>query len=240
MLIKWIPFLSIFFVMTSLLGPLGATERSQIKVLVFDFGSVIVKTDKKELANYIAQSLHVSQDEAMNALKQLKDYNLQRKGEQEFWIDYASSKKIQLPDDWLEKLNQARFQALREIPGMVDLVKNLQGQGYQTALLSNVRKNQAEIKRKLGFYELFNPTLLSYEIEVRKPDPKAYQILLNQLKVPATSVLFIDNKLENIKAAESLGIDGILFVNKDQLISELKKRGIEIASSPKMPGEQKK
>lgn len=222
-------YLLCFFLLTTLYsGSLQAAQKNQ-QVFVFDFGGVIAKTDHQEVAHFIAQSLDIPDSEALNAIKQLKERTKQGEQEQEFWIRYTKAKGIELPKNWIEKLNEARFYALKEIPGMVALIKDLQRQGYQTALLSNVRESHAKIKRKLGFYDLFNPLLLSYEIGVSKPDSKAYEILLNQLKVPPQNVIFIDNKSENIAAAKALGLDGILFFNKDQLIQELKKRGIEIS-----------
>jgi putative hydrolase of the HAD superfamily len=73
---------------------------------------------------------------------------------------------------------------------------------------------------------MFHPVLLSFEIGVKKPNLKSYQILLDQLKISPQQLLFIDNKEENVKAAKSLGIDAITFINAKQLAEELKKRGI--------------
>jgi putative hydrolase of the HAD superfamily len=160
---------------------------------------------------------------------------MQNKAEPEFWVAYANKRGLTLPANWMEKLNDTRRNAIREIPGMIALVKELQRQGYQTALLSNIRESQAAIKRKLGYYNLFNPVLLSYEIGVRKPDPKAYQILLSKLQVAPQTVLFIDNQPVNVEAAKKLGMDGIVFTNRDQLAQELKKRGIEIPSPQPLP-----
>jgi putative hydrolase of the HAD superfamily len=65
--------------------------------------------------------------------------------------------------------------------------------------------------------------VLAFEIGVKKPDLAAYQILLNRLNVLPEEILFIDNKEENVKAAKTLNIDGIVFFNAKQLIEELKK-----------------
>jgi len=226
---RWFSLLSMLFLIISTISSLQATEENKIKVVVFDFGSVIAKTDKQEVARFIAQSLHISESEALKAIEELKEHTVQGKAEQNFWIAYANAKGIILPNQWIEKLDEARLRALKEIPGMVKLVKDLQKQGYQTALLSNVRESQAAIKRKLGYYGLFDPILLSYQIGVRKPNPKAYEILLSTLKVPPQSVLFIDNQLKNVEAAKALGMDGVLFINRDELIQELNKRGVEIS-----------
>lgn len=235
MLIKWISFLCMLFLIVNVISPLQANEKNPIKAIVFDFGSVIVQTNQEEIAQFVSQSLHISQSEALDSLKQLKEEAGKGMEDECFWLNYANSKKIKLPHHWQENLDAVKFHAMSETPGMVDLVKDLQKQGYQTALLSNIRRNQADIKRKTGLYDLFHPVLLSYAIGVKKPNPKAYEILLSSLKLPPQAVLFIDNKQQNIEAAQSLGIDGILFISSDQIVQELKKRGINVSPQRSIP-----
>lgn len=229
MLMKWVPFFAFLFLIMNNYGSLHA-EKRQTKIIVFDFGSVIAKTDKQQVIHFISQSLKISPEDAQHVFQQLKEHTSQEKGEKEFWNTYAKEKKVTLPDHWLEKLDEERLSALQEIPGMVHLVKDLQRQGYQTALLSNVRGSQAAIKRKLGYYNLFDPVLLSYEIGIKKPDPEIYKLLLSKLQALPQTVLFIDNKQANVDAAKELGVDGIVFLSSDQLIQELGKRGIEIST----------
>lgn len=228
MLIKWMFIFCTLFLVAATSQPLLASENNRIKAIVFDFGSVIAKTNKDEVATFISRTLHISKVEALDSLKQFKEEGNTDKNEEDFWINYAASNHIKLPIRWKEKLDTAKVEATKEVPGMVDLVKELKKQGYQTALLSNILESQAPIKWRTGLYDLFHPLLLSYAIEAKKPNPKAYEILLDALKLPPQAVLFIDNKEENIEAAKTLGIDGILFVDRDQLVQELKKRGIEI------------
>lgn len=230
MLMKWISFLAFFFMINNLSDLYG--EKKQGKIIVFDFGSVIAKTDKQQMIHFISKSFNISQEEAQELFQKLKEHTNQEKEEEEFWNTYAREKNIFLPVDWLKKLDEERFFALQEIPGMVHLVKDLQRQGYQTALLSNVRESQAAIKRKLGYYNLFDPVLFSYEIGIKKPDPEVYKLLLSKLQALPQSVLFIDNNQRNVDAAKELGIDGIVFIDSGQLIQELKKRGIDITTEP--------
>ncbi len=229
MFVRYLYILSMLFLSCSF--NLKATERGSIKVVVFDFGSVIAKTDKQEVARFIANHLHISENEAVEAMQQLKESNRAGLEEEEtFWAVYAKQNGLILPDHWQRDLDEAKFKLTQAVPGMIELVKDLQQQGYQTALLSNISKNHANVKRRLGYYDLFSPALLSYEIGTRKPDPKAFQILLSQLQVPPQEIVFIDNQSKNVEAARSLGIDSILFVGREQLIQELKKRGIRLTS----------
>ncbi|WP_068469748.1 HAD family hydrolase [Candidatus Protochlamydia phocaeensis] len=227
-MLKFLSFLFPLFCLTCL-PSLVSAQTPPVKIIVFDFGGVIAKGDKQEIGNYIAKTFDISPEEGLKSQTELKQYLTQGGSEQDFWKMYAQSKGKSLPDQWIEKLDQVRLRAIKEIPGMVNVVKTLQKQGYQTALLSNVRMSQAKLKRQLGYYSLFDPVLLSYEIGVDKPNAKAYQILLDTLGAPPERVLFIDNKPQNIEAAKSMGIDAILFQNADQLIREFRQRGIIIS-----------
>lgn len=79
----------------------------------------------------------------------------------------------------------------------------------------------AQTIRKRGFYDPFNPVLISYEIGASKPDPRAYQILLDRLKIAPDQCIFIDDRIENVEAACALGIHGILYQSPAQLKKEL-------------------
>lgn len=229
MLQKYITIFSILlcsFIFTHVYGSVP-NHPSSIKVIVFDFSGVIAKTDKQELAQFIAGSLDISHEEALQALAQFKIHAAQGGTQPDFWAAYVRSRGGQLHPLWLDQLYEAQLRAVKEIPGMVDMVKNLQKQGFQTALLSNVKEHHAKVKRNLGYYDLFHPVLLSYEIGANKPDLKAFKILLERVGVSANQVLFIDNKQANVEGAQTLGIDSILFNNTEQLMEEFKNRGID-------------
>ena len=141
-------------------------------------------------------------------------------------------KKIILPSDWFDQFGAVIKGSITEIPETVVIIKELQSQGYQTAMLSDVTEYQAKIIRKMGYYDLFNPVLLSYEIGVEKPNPEAFKILLRRLNLSASFVIFIDDKIENVEAARKLGIDAIQFINPNQLQKELEGRGFDFHKKP--------
>lgn len=93
-------------------------------------------------------------------------------------------------------------------------------------MLSNVREDQASVLRQMGYYKPFDPVALSYEIGVKKPDRRAYEILLRELEIKPSKVIFVDNKIENVEAAYTMGIDSIRFESVDQLKEELQKRNV--------------
>ena len=64
------------------------------------------------------------------------------------------------------------------------------------------------------------------KIGSEKPDPIAYQVMLQALELPAKEVIFVDDRLENIEAAQRLGLDAILFESTEQMRQELQQRAV--------------
>ena len=94
------------------------------------------------------------------------------------------------------------------------------------AMLSNASQDQVVLIQKKGIYALFDPVLLSCEIGIKKPDIEVYHLLLRQLNLRPDECLFIDDAIQNVIAARSMGIDSVHFLNVDQLKAELTKREV--------------
>lgn len=67
---------------------------------------------------------------------------------------------------------------------------------------------------------------ISCDDKLRKPDKKAFELILERLKVRPEESIFIDDKQENIDAAEKLGIKTILFENNNDFFAYLNIIGI--------------
>jgi len=86
---------------------------------------------------------------------------------------------------------------------------------YNYALLSN--DVSAWSKYITEYYDLdkyFTHKIVSADVFCRKPERKIFEIALDKLAIPATDCIFIDNSVDNIKTAEGIGMDTILF-NRD-------------------------
>ena len=208
--------------------------KQHVQIVVFDFGGVIAQANTTQMSNFLINSFNINKDELSSALRDMQNYVSKGGSEKQFWEQFAISKRITLPNDWFNQFGIVIQQSITEMPESLTIVKTLQSQGYQTAMLSDVTQYQAEIIRKMGYYDLFTPVLLSYEIGVKKPNPEAFQILLKKLKLPAPSVLFIDDRIENVEAAKNQGIDSIQFINPEQLKDELEKRGFDLSKIKKI------
>lgn len=195
------------------------------KVIVFDFGGVMTGDWNREIVVRFIRDSFLLSDEEFERLNEEKHRTLKEgKTDVEFWRTYAQDKAIALPSDWEASLRSAMNDAIAVNPKMYQLVDELKEQKIPIALLSNINKRLAKLVRDLGLYEPFDPCLLSWEMGVEKPDPKAYEFLLKKLGLSPQDVVFIDDRIENIEGAKMVGIDAILFESEEQLRGALIER----------------
>jgi len=217
--------LTFFFYICLCTAYVSAIETKDLPIVVFDFGGVIAQANTTKMADFLMNSFKINKDELSNAFRDMQN---QGGSEEQFWKQFALTKNIVLPKDWINQFGVVIQESITEIPGTLNLVKELKRQGYQTAILSDMTEYQAEIIRKNGYFNLFNPVVLSHENRVKKPNPEAFQILLKKLNKPDSSVIFIDDRIENVEAAKTQGIDAIHFISPKQLKEELSRRGFDI------------
>lgn len=148
------------------------------------------------------------------------------KSDIDFWIEYAQKRNIQLPVDWSQKYIAVLKKSIGADPNMYILIDQLKLKGIRVGMLSNIDDRYTNLIRDFGFYEPFEPCLLSCEMGLEKPDPKAYELLLKTINLPAELIVFIDDKIENVEAAKAMGIDAILFESEPQVKAELMRRGV--------------
>ena len=112
---------------------------------------------------------------------------------------------------------------LEEIPEMKGLMRELKKYHLVAICSNNNWEGYLAHEKKYGWDEIFDAEVLSGKYGIQKPNKKIYQILLKELGVKPKNCVFVDDKIENIEAAESLGIKGIHFTSYKALVQELKR-----------------
>lgn len=114
-----------------------------------------------------------------------------------------------------------------EIPGTVQILRELKEAGYHLAALSNWSlETFPRVQSNYEFLGWFEPLLLSGQLGVAKPAPEIYRALLHRTGWRANDCLFIDDVRENVLEASRQGFDIIHFRSAEQLLRELKEREI--------------
>ncbi|HKP20355.1 MAG TPA: HAD family phosphatase [Thermoleophilaceae bacterium] len=125
----------------------------------------------------------------------------------------------------LSRLRTLFFERLEPNTPMIELVRELRGDGIRTALLTNnVREWEPLWRAKLPeVEELFEVIVDSAFVGLRKPDPAIYELTLERLGgVAAERCVFVDDLELNCDAARELGMTAVWFESADQAIPEIR------------------
>lgn len=85
--------------------------------------------------------------------------------------------------------------------------------GIRLAVLSNELDlfYGADFREKLPFLADFEVIIDATYTGILKPDPRAYEAVLDALALPASACVFVDDQMRNIKGAEALGLPAVHF-----------------------------
>ena len=97
-----------------------------------------------------------------------------------------------------------------------DLARSFRAAGGRTAFLSNgVPETMTRLRAERALDGWFDVVVVSYEVGLAKPDPRIFELCLSRLGVHAGEALFVDDRAENVAAAERLGMRTLHFTGDD-------------------------
>ena len=107
----------------------------------------------------------------------------------------------------------------------IQLIEKLKN-NYSIYLLSNTNaihidaiKKQLGKRKWLAFCKLFDKMYLSHELGLRKPDVKIFEYILNEQKLKAEEVFFIDDSPQHIAGAKKIGIHCHYLLDDENIIT---------------------
>ncbi len=113
---------------------------------------------------------------------------------------------------------------------VANLIAGLKRQGYTLLLGSNTNVLHARFYRR-KFQEALAPfdhLVFSYEVGQLKPEEGFFRECLDQVGVPASSCIFIDDALANVAGARAAGLQAVHYRDTPSLIVELRRLGVEV------------
>ncbi len=110
---------------------------------------------------------------------------------------------------------------------MLDWADFLQRKGVRTGILSNLGDSMhAGLLRKFSWLGSFDHCTWSHTLKLAKPEIAIYRHAAEGLQTPPEQVLFVDDKIENVAAAEQAGMLSIQYLSHPQFIQEMSSRGM--------------
>ena len=121
------------------------------------------------------------------------------------------ARKLGLPQDLARIREGWNALLVREIAETLAMIDAVRGR-LACHALSNTNAVHLEAVRTRfpGLLERFDQVFASHEVRLRKPDPRLFHHVLQQLDLAPHEVLFFDDLAENVDAARALGMQAEL------------------------------
>lgn len=200
------------------------------RTVLFDVGGVLVDThpDPRSIAELFgdgSRGLTTLVDQAMWTHRGEYDAGM---SDREFWDRIAGDCGQPEPSSALLKelvaLDASRMAVANE--ETLDLVRRLRRQAVRVGILSNAPYPIAKAIRRSKWGSLFDFFAFSCDYGICKPSRGIYRDVLVRLDVPHENVVFIDDRRENVRAAELLGMQSIVWKGVADTETRLKELGI--------------
>lgn len=104
-----------------------------------------------------------------------------------------------------------------DIPGMLDIIRDLKRKGYGIFGLTNwPAATFTEARRRFKTIGSIDNYVVSSSVKLAKPEPAIYQLLLSKYNLNPEECVFIDDRKDNVDAAKALGMSGIVYPGSAQ------------------------
>lgn len=192
-----------------------------IKNLVFDLGGVILTLDRDQAVRRFLQIGLENANEMLDVYHQRGIFLQLENGELSQEEFYEALRKEAGKNLSVEEMDWAWLGFFVDCPEYkLKMLEDLRAQGYKLYLLSNTNPiimswalspNFSPAGKTLADY--FDKLYLSYQIGYTKPDPRIFQVMVDDAGILPEETLFIDDGLANVRAGQQLGFKTYLAEN---------------------------
>jgi len=195
-----------------------------IQKIIFDVGQVLVKFTPRNLFIKILKD----EEKVDYFLKNICTWEWHIQQDLMYDTSKAADPIIKKYPEYKEAIEGFYGRFLEMIDSVhqenVDLALKLKQKGYPIYLLSNFPGDQFEKYRlQNSFLDEFDDRIISGDVGLAKPDIKIYQLAIKKFNLKPEESLFIDDKIENTKGAEQVGIKTIQLQKPEDLNKEIRK-----------------
>jgi epoxide hydrolase-like predicted phosphatase len=195
----------------------------QIAAVIWDLGGVILKTEdtshrEKWEKRFDLETWGLEKLVFGNPISQSASEG--NASIEDIW-DYVQS-KLGMEDEEMDAFRKDFFAGDEVDLELMAFIRQIKTK-FKSGMITNAWPGMRHfIEQEWKIADAFEEIVVSAEIHLVKPDPKIYEIALDQLKVPAQEAVFIDDFIENIEGAENVGMTGIHFRSTAEVMEKLR------------------
>lgn len=205
--------------------------RKPIKLVLFDVGGVFVEAELERYVQLGCAAFQTNPNSLRREIaKKLPSFEMGQLDSEGFWREIGESLQqsgegtksiVSNCGDFWKNIFRATLTINQQL---LQVVEALRSKGCAVGALSNTIAEHADILEEIGFYKHFDPCILSCRVGMRKPQAEIFTLAARKAGVPVKQCLFVDDQIDNIKAAKAVGMDGVLFTSSEQLYNDLTKK----------------
>lgn len=192
-----------------------ATDR--FSLILFDLGKVVLPFNIRIATQAFAKECSLPSEEIVRRVMGNSldwDFETGKISPEEFYEEVERRIGLNVTYDRFVELWNDIFSENQKVSEMVRRLK----EKYLVAIISNTNKLHFDFAyRKFPIVREVGHFILSYQLGVRKPDPKIYQIALERFHVTPQKTIYIDDLEPFVNKARTLGLYGVHFKDENQL-----------------------
>jgi HAD superfamily hydrolase (TIGR01509 family) len=196
--------------------------KMPIQAVIFDLFDVLLCEGDITVRSTYETGIGLPENGLLQAMfrsLQFREAIAGRVSETELWRDLAYSIGVD-PQEW-SKLAATFYSAIKLHTELVAFFRTLRPR-YKTAILSNAPTTvRTLLTQDFHLDREVDRVIISSEERVMKPQSEIFRIAASRLGVQLQEVIFVDDELRFVEAAQSLGMVGIQFKDTKQTIAEI-------------------
>ena len=201
--------------------------RIEPLAIIFDYGNVLSAPQSADDVGAMARLLEVPVDDFVPVTWRYRDaYDKAELSPSRYWTVVARELSRTISKPQLEELIALDTRSWSyPHPVTPAWAQALRAAGLRTAILSNMPEPMRNyVLHRCAWLPAFDHCTFSCDVGAAKPMPEIYIHCLAGLEATASQTLFLDDREENVRAAQELGIHSILFTDAGEVACELEQR----------------
>jgi putative hydrolase of the HAD superfamily len=197
---------------------------SSIRAVILDYGDVISQPPDPAAIAVMTAVFNLPEDRFRQVYGAKRyEYDRGDVSAHEYWSEIAHAAGTELSARQIEYLRETDVAMWSRLNlSVLRWAEQLRSAGMKTAVLSNMHDDMVQkIRKDPAWAKKFDCLTLSSAIRMAKPDGGIFTHCLDCLNVAPSEALFVDDREPNVRAAQALGIRGIVAASPAQLKVQL-------------------
>lgn len=205
-------------------------DLRNVRALLFDLGGVVIGIDFARAFRRWGASATRDPDDLRARFTFDRAYEEHERGRLDIHAYFAAVRqtlRVDLSDR--ELLAGWNDIYLGVVPGMSALL-GAAAERYPLYAFTNSNPTHQSIWAVRFAKELsvFRAVFVSSELGVRKPDPEAFATVADRMSLDPAAILFFDDGIENVEAAQRVGMPAVFVASSEDVREALRRLGIDI------------